>query len=99
MKKLVLMIGLVWCGVIIPKHANTDDATFLDQVDLIIRTRKVQQEGGATIKDLRVAVDIASGDYEQEAEQTWWEAHPKSTNVVCFMAGVAVSSLYFLNSR
>ena len=98
MKKIFLLLSFVWCGVVMAEKLS-DDVIFLEQVDRIARTREVQKEGGATIGDIRVAVDIASGDYQEEEDKQWWENNPTTACVFSCAAGVGVTALYFLNSR
>lgn len=97
MKKKFLLLSLVVCSRVIAKPLP--DEAFLAQVDLITRTRNVQKQGAATIGDIRVAVNIASGDYEEEADKTWWEQNPTCGCIISFATGVGVTAYYFLNYR
>ena len=96
MKKSLLLLGLVWVSGVMAKQAKKDDATFLEQVDHITDTRHVQKEGRANVSDVRVAVDIASGRYEEEADKWLWEKHPLSFGALCFVGGLV--TMRILNS-
>lgn len=98
MKKMFLLLSLVWCGVIMAEKLS-DDEIFLNQVDHITRTREVQKEGGASIEDIIVAVDIAGGDYQEEADKQWWENNPTTACVLSYAAGMGITAFYFLNYR
>lgn len=97
MKKIVLLMSLVAYGTMMAQGASKDEI-FLSQVDLITLTRAVQEQGGATIDDIRVAVNIASGDYREEADKSWWEKNPTTACICSLAVGVGAASLYFLNS-
>ncbi len=96
MKKSLLLFSLVWGGGVMTKQTQKDDTTFLEQVDHITDTRKVQKEGRANVSDVRVAVDIASGRYEEEADKQWWDKYPLSFGTLCFVGGLITTRI--LNS-
>ena len=95
MKKLLVCLSLL--GTIL--YAEEQEDPLLWNVEHINRTHKVYEQGGATLDDLRAAVQQAHTILEeQEAEKSYYEYvhkyYPNTLHVTCFVAGAAVMYLW-----
>lgn len=100
MKKVILIVSFMCVNAWAQGNRDQEDP-ILWNINNIKRTHQAYEEGGATLGDLRSAIQQASSIVkEQEAEQSTWayvqEYYPKSLNIACFVAGAAV--MYVLNS-